>query len=359
MMKKICFLIGNMNHSGGTERVTTIIANEFAKQNKHVHILSLSGGGKPFFEQHENIINGHLFDTKISMRRHFLTAISKIRKYLVEHQIDTLIVVDSISCVFTVPACVGLKINHICWEHFNLKVNLGSRFRDLGRWMAAKWCNKIVTLTERDQTFWEKKFNLSGSKKVIAIPNPSPYALQDNLPLLSDKNILCVGRLTYQKGFDLLIPAWSKIADQLLDWKLTIVGSGEDEQMLKQMAESLGVAESIIFAGQQKDMDQFYKKASFFCMSSRFEGLPMVLLEAQSYGLPIVAFDCDTGPAEVIKNNQDGFLVKPMDMEDLANKILKVSSLSKNEYQNIVNFSFQNTTYFNIGSIFEKWLKVI
>ena len=132
-MKKICFLIGNISHSGGTERVTTIIANEFAKENQQVHILSLSGTGSPFFEQHENIINSSLFTTNVSMRRHLLAVIAKIRKYLIEHQIETLVVVDSISCVFTVPACLGLKINHICWEHFNFKVNLGTRFRDLGR----------------------------------------------------------------------------------------------------------------------------------------------------------------------------------------------------------------------------------
>ena len=354
-MKKICFLIGNISHSGGTERVTTIIANEFAKKNKQVHILSLSGTGSPFFEQHENIINSSLFTTNVSMRRHLLSVIAKIRKYLIEHQIDTLVVVDSISCVFTVPACLGLKINHICWEHFNLKVNLGSHFRNLGRWMAAKWCTRIVTLTDRDKTFWDKKFNLTSSKKVIAIANPSPYPLQNNVPTLSNKNILCVGRLTHQKGFDLLIPAWAKIADQLLGLKVTIVGSGEDEQMLKQMAYNLGVAESIIFAGQQKDMDSFYRKASFFCMSSRFEGLPMVLLEAQSYGLPIISFDCDTGPAELIDDGVNGFLID-INM-DISYKILE---MCKGDF--LLSFSeqaFEKNKSFHIKHIIEKWSDLI
>lgn len=357
-MSGICFLIGNISHSGGTERVTTIIANELAKENQQVHILSLSGTGSPFFEQHQNIINSSLFTKNVSMRRHLLSVIAKIRKYLTEHQIDTLVVVDSISCVFTVPACLGLKINHICWEHFNLKVNLGSQFRNLGRWMAAKWCTRIVTLTERDKIFWDKKFNLTSSKKVIAIANPSPYPLQNNLPALSNKNILCVGRLTHQKGFDLLIPAWAKIADQLPSWKVTIVGSGEDEQMLKQMAYNLGVAESIIFAGQQKDMDPFYRKASFFCMSSRFEGLPMVLLEAQSYGLPIVAFDCDTGPAEIIRNDENGYLVENFNIQDFSRNILKMMTLRKEDWHNFITHSNDNAENFKIEKIISQWYKV-
>lgn len=352
----ICFLIGNINHSGGTERVTTLIANQLATDHQ-VFILSLAFGESPFFEQNTSIVNGGLFNKDISMRKNFLVAVSKIREYIISNKIDTLVVVDSISCVFTVPACIGLKVNHICWEHFNLKVNLGSRFRDLGRWMAAKWCNQIITLTERDKTFWDERFNLKKSGKVVAIANPTPYEIQDNLPLLDYKNILCVGRLTYQKGFDLLIPAWAKIHDELPGWIVTIVGSGEDEQKLKKMATDYNVESTIVFAGQQKDMKNFYKKASFFCMSSRFEGLPMVLLEAQSYGLPVVSFDCNTGPAEIIDSGINGFLVQNDNIEDLSDKILKMCKESN--FENFSKLSLEKSLSFNISNIILKWSKVI
>lgn len=358
-MGNICFLIGNIDHSGGTERVTTIIANEFAQKKFQVHILSLCSNDTPFFEQHENIKNSSLFNTNISMRRNLLTVISRIRRYLIEHQIDTLIVVDSISCVFTVPACFGLKINHICWEHFNLKVNLGSRFRDLGRWMAAKWCDKIITLTERDKEFWDKKFGLASVNKVIAIANPSPFPLQDHVPSLEYKNILCVGRLTYQKGFDLLIPAWAKIADSLVDWKITIVGAGEDEEMLKQMAIDYNVDQSIDFVGQQKNMDQFYRAASIFCMSSRFEGLPMVLLEAQSYGLPIISFDCDTGPSQIVENEVNGYLVEPLNIQELSNKLLLICNISLDKYKRIIGYSKNKSKNFSLEKALKDWVDII
>jgi len=358
-MKKICFLIGDINHSGGTERVTTLIANNLAQQNNNVFILSLSHGDQPFFELNSNIKIQALFNEKVSMKKNFFQAVRKIRNFLISKQIDTLIVVDSISCVFTVPACAGLRIYHICWEHCNLKVNLCSRFRDLGRWMAAKWCNKIVTLTERDKSFWDNRFNLAHTNKVVAIANPSPYELQENIPSLEHKTILCVGRLTYQKGFDLLIPSWSKVAHKLDGWKIIIVGTGEDEVSLKEMAVNYGVSDSIIFAGQQKNMDPFYRQASFFCMSSRFEGLPMVLLEARSYKLPIVSFDCDTGPTEVIKEGRDGFLAINANIHDLSQKVLKMATMNENTFSDFVESSKQASKHFEIKNIINLWVELI
>jgi len=251
---------------------------------------------------------------------------------------------------------MGIKIHHICWEHFNLKVNLGSSFRSLGRWMAARWCDKIVTLTERDKQFWEDEFKLKGSDKVIAIPNPSPYSLQNNIPHLSNKTILCVGRLTYQKGFDLLIEAWSQVAQEFTGWQILVVGGGEDEQMLKSMADQKNVSDSLIFLGQQKNMDQYYRQASFFCMSSRFEGLPMVLLEAQSYGLPIVSFDCDTGPAEIITHEVNGYLINPNDVDGLATALRRLCNLDDIIFCEKVEASFVSSKRFNIAVIKEIWM---
>lgn len=356
-MKKICFFIGNLNHSGGTERVTSIIANELSKYNYEIHILSLFGGKDPFFEVEEKVKIHSLFSERFSFKKNFIQTIWKIRQFIINNKIDTLIVVDSISCVFTVPALIGLHINHICWEHFNLKVNLGSRARDLGRWLAAKWCDKIITLTQRDKCFWDEKFELVSTKKVIAIANPSPFPLQDNVPSLEYKNILCVGRLTHQKGFDLLIPAWAKIAHLLVGWKITIIGSGEDEKMLKQMAQDYKVDQCIDFVGQQKNMDQFYRNSSFFCMSSRYEGLPMVLLEAQSYGLPIVAFDCDTGPAEVIEHGKNGFLIEKENIILLSENILSLSQIDC--FEVFIKNAFEKSQSFNINNMLQYWRKVI
>lgn len=356
-MKKICFLIGNLNHSGGTERVTTLIANALAQKDFQVSILSLADGKQPFFELVPSIKTYSLYTKKISFKKNFFGAIWRIRKFVTQHQIDTLIVVDSISCVFTVPALSGLKVKHICWEHFNFNVNLGVKYRDIGRKWAAKYCDYVVTLTKRDKELWEQGMK-NIKAKIIPIANPSPFEVQENIPSLNYKTILCVGRLTHQKGFDLLITAWSKIAQQVPGWKVIIVGSGEDELMLKQMAKDLDIEDSIIFAGQQKNIDQFYRKSSFFCMSSRFEGLPMVLLEAQSYGLPIIAFDCETGPSELVINNKNGFLVFNDNILELSNAIIELIR-GDVKYEEFSKFAKESLKNFYVSSIVNSWVDIL
>lgn len=357
-MKKICFLIGNLNNSGGTERVTTLIANALAEKNYQVSILSLADGRQSFFELEPDIKTYSLYPEKISFKKKFLGAVWRIRRFVTQNQIDILVVVDSISCVFTVPALFGLKVKHICWEHFNFKVNLGVKYRDIGRKWAAKYCDYVVTLTKRDKELWEQGIK-NIKAKIIPIANPSPFEVQENISSLDYKTILCVGRLTYQKGFDLLITAWARVAQQVPDWKIVIVGSGEDEQMLKQMAKSLGVDDSIIFAGQQKNMSTFYRQASFFCMSSRFEGLPMVLLEAQSYGLPIVAFDCDTGPAEIVQHNINGLLVESGNINGLTNSLLELIHLSNIQYEKMSSNAVENSVRYSVNPILKQWLSII
>lgn len=356
-MKKICFLIGDLSHSGGTERVTTLIANALVQKDFQVSILSLADGKQPFFELVPSIKIYSVYTKKISFKKNFFGAIWRIRKFVTQHHIDTLIVVDSISCVFTVPALFGLKVKHICWEHFNFNVNLGVKYRDIGRKWAAKYCDYVVTLTKRDKELWEQGMK-NIKAKIIPIANPSPFEVQENIPSLDYKTILCVGRLTYQKGFDLLIPAWARVARQVPDWKIVIVGSGEDELMLKQMAKDYAVEDSIVFAGQQKNIDQFYRKSSFFCMSSRFEGLPMVLLEAQSYGLPIIAFDCETGPSELVINNKNGFLVFNDNILELSNAIIELIR-GDVEYEEFSNFAKESLKNFYVSSIVNSWVDIL
>ncbi|MFB5707542.1 glycosyltransferase family 4 protein [Acinetobacter radioresistens] len=356
-MKKICFLIGNLNNSGGTERVTTLIANALAEKKYQVSILSLADGKQPFFELVPSIKTYSLYPEKISFKKNFLGAVWRIRKFVTQHQIDTLIVVDSISCIFTVPALCGLKVKHICWEHFNFKNNNGVKFRDYGRKLAAKYCDYVVTLTQRDKELWEKGLKKINAK-IVAIANPVSYEDIENIPSLEYKTVLAVGRLTHVKGYDLLITAWSKIARQVPGWKVIIVGSGEDELMLKQMAKDFAVEDSIVFAGQQKDMDQFYRQASFFCMSSRFEGFGMVLIEAQSYGLPIVAFDCDTGPAEIICE-KSGILVENLNVQLLANQLLMMTKMSVNQYSSMSSSAILNSKSYYIDNIVHHWVGLL
>lgn len=356
-MKNICFLVGNINNSGGTERVTSLIANELCQKNFNVTILSLFEGNKPFFPLSTEIQTNTLYEKQVSFKTKYIGCVMKLRRFLTQYEIEILIVVDSISCIFTIPALLGLNVQHICWEHFNFLNNNGSRLRDLARKLAVKYCDIIVTLTKRDQELW--KSNLTKIKaKLITISNPCSFENIINKPTLEDRIILAVGRLTPVKGFDLLINAWAKICNEQQGWVLRIVGDGEDKKDLVELANSLNILDKIDFVGKTNNIESFYKSSSILCLSSRHEGLPMVLLEAQAFGLPIVAFDCDTGPAEIV-NSQNGYLVENGNIEKMSESLYLCMNNTESEYDEKVKNAFLNAKAYSLENIIKLWMKIL
>lgn len=358
-MKKICFLIGNLNNAGGTERVTSLVANELSKRKGYkISIVSLVDGLEPFFELNDNISIYSLFRKKISFKKNLFGAIWRIRIFIKKHNIDTLIVVDTISCIFTIPALWWTSVNHICWEHFNFKNNNGVKYRETARKWAAKYCNYVVTLTSKDKKFWQDGLDIINAK-LVHIANPTTYEKISPSACLDSKLVLAMGRLTKVKGFDLLLQTWQKICESNKNWTLYIVGGGPEETYLKQLAYDLGIDDRVVFTGMMMDVTSYYEKSSLFCLSSRSEGLPMVLLEAQSYGLPIVAFDCDTGPSDLVQHNVNGFLVEPENIVSMQFYLEKAMSLNESEYQALVQNSLNNVKNFSIKNIVNQWCDII
>lgn len=359
-MKKVLFLVGNLNNPGGTERVTTSVANNLYKKGFDISIISFYEGLNPFFKLEDGILVDNLYKNKKSYLKFFFGIVSKIRKYIVNNKIDTLIVVDSISCIFTVPALIGLKVNHICWEQFNYNVDLGIVYRKWGRLLATKYCNYIVTLTEKDKSLWQKHIGKEKIRaQIITIPNSNPY---ENLKCLSNsrnKTVLAVGRLTDQKGFDILIKAWAEFCKQNHDWNLNIIGNGEDEKNLKLLANNLKISSRIKFIPATKDIDFYYKESSVFCLSSRYEGFGMVILEALAFGLPVVSFDCDCGPSDLINHGKNGYLVPKNDEVALSKYLLKLVSSSEEDFSEFSENATLSAQKFNIDRLIGLWLNIV
>ena len=359
-MKKICFFGGNLNHSGGTERVSTAIANGLAKQGYDVVMLNLYEGLEPFFEQHPLIKNEQLYSKNVSMAKNYFSTVLKLRAFLKQHKIETLIVVESMLALFSLPAVVGLNINHITWEHFNYNVDLGKKTRRIARYLSRLFSDSIITLTERDKQIWQQR--TVGRAKIVAIPNPSPYSISDHTPTLNNKIVLAVGRLTYQKGFDLLLQAWAilKTKPEAKDWILQIVGEGEDKPLLDSLIYSLNLTDSVTIYPFSNQVSRYYQQASIYCMSSRFEGLGMVLIEAQSFGLPCVSFDCDIGPREIIEHGVSGCLAEPNNVVHLADNLLCLIQLDTDSYLEMSkNSKFNIIHKFNDDEIIKQWNIVI
>ncbi|MGN5059031.1 glycosyltransferase family 4 protein [Aeromonas caviae] len=358
-MKKICFFVGNLNQAGGTERVSLVIASELQARGYQIHMLSLQCGDNPFFELADGIQVSQLFTTAGRGSLRLPLAILKLRRYLQQHQIDILIDVESMLALYALPAVLGLNIRHICWEHFNYSVDLGKASRRLARKLAARFADDVVTLTERDKQLWVA--NTKCTANIVSIPNPVTIILPTEINLHKAKLFLAVGRLTYQKGFDLLLQAWAQVAPLHPDWRLRIVGDGEDKAMLEQLRRDLNIEASTELLPKTNNIAAHYQQAAFFVMSSRFEGLPLVLIEAQAYGLPIVSFNCDTGPAEIIKHGETGWLCEAGDVADLSDKISNAVSCFNEEvtYKSFSQHSKGNRNEFSVDVIIDKWSNLL
>ena len=170
-------------------------------------------------------------------------------------------------------------------------------------------------MTERDKRSWGDLPN------IMVIPNYLP-TFPDKLAPLNNKIVLSVGRLSYQKNFHLLIRAWSKVHIKCPDWRLVISGNGDDKDSIIQLIDKLSLSESVSLLPSTSQIASEYLNASFLAMSSRYEGFPMVMLEAMAHGLPIVTVDYPCGASDVITNGLNGIVVGSSDSLGLANAII-------------------------------------
>lgn len=174
----------------------------------------------------------------------------------------------------------------------------------------------VTVLTERDRQDYRQALGDSGPR-LEHIPNGVP-APRFPPAALDAKVIVAAGRLLPQKGFDLLLDAFRTVSDRHPDWQLWIFGGGPAKDRLADQIDRLGLTGRAQLKGKTGELDRQFAAASIFVLSSRFEGLPMVLIEAMAAGLPAVAFDCPTGPAEIIQPGVTGLLAPPQDVPALA-----------------------------------------
>lgn len=352
---KILILGGNFNNTGGTERVGSMLANGLCEAGYEIVLASISEGDSPFFPINKAIKTVSLFHSPGRTLYRTPNIVHKIRRLLIKESIDTLIVVESMSILFTLPATLGLPVKHICWEHFNFNNDLGKNGRRLARQLAARYCDAVVTLTERDKKYW-----LEGTRhksQITAIANPCPFPVQYYEQQKNTKIVLAVGRLTHQKGFDLLLAAWIQVNKSMPDWRLVIVGEGEDRNDLTEFIIENKLEESVALVGNTSDVSSYYREAEIFCLSSRFEGFPMVLLETLAFGLPVVSFDCDTGPAEVLEGT-GSILVAQNDISLFASSLVEL--MKDNEQRKIISVkSKKKSEIYQPKNIIDKWIDLI
>ena len=222
---------------------------------------------------------------------------------------------------------------------------------------AVKPLERLVVLTEKDQADWQQ----AGCENVTVIPNVCSLDGQEIPMKPKKKTILAVGRLHEQKGFDLLLQAWKDVQRNNIEgtkeWKLRIVGEGEKRAELETQIKALEL-NNVELAGRATDMLTEYTNASLFVLSSRYEGLPLALIEAMWSGTPSIAFDCPHGPAELLAGNR-GWLVTNGDISALSAQINYAISHPEEAAQRAWKAqAFAQDTY-SEATIMPRWVQLI
>lgn len=358
-MLNICFLSGDMSRTGGTERVLSIIANELSKQkNKfNIHILSITNeNNTSYFNLENEIKNDRILKSKdVNFKKQYFQVVKGIRHYIKENNIDILIDVEVIASLFSIPATRFTKTKLISWEHFNFYEDNGSHLRIYARKLAARFSNCIITLTEHDKQNYLNNLDIKGKVEYIYNPIEEVDDMECNI---KSKQIISVGRLTYQKGFDMLCDVAKVVLKDNKGWKWLILGDGEDKDKLRSKIKEYGLENKLILKGNVSNVEEYYKNSSLYVMTSRFEGLPMTLLEAKTYKLPIVSFNCLTGPSEIVKNNVNGYLINPENVEAMSNK-LNILMNDENKLKEFSSNAQIDIEKFKLKPIIERWEKVL
>jgi glycosyltransferase involved in cell wall biosynthesis len=319
---KITFVIASLD-CGGAERVAATLANEWAAREELVSIVTFDEKEKaPFYSLNDSIKHiplecGSPGGTAFEKVSYNVKKILLLRKTLRGLKPDVVISFMSQTNVSTIIAAAGMPVPVIITEHINSRMY----------WSGAVWVALMLILYPFAASLVAVSKGVLESfpgyirKKGSVIYNPiqiDPHASEPGQDRTGNK-IIGMGRLTGQKGFDLLLKAFSLISEKNPSWNVEIFGEGEQRRELELLRDKLGLEKRFKFSGITDAPLRQFAQADIFVLSSRFEGLGIVLCEAMSQGLPVISFSCLSGPSEIIRDQIDGILVPPENVEALAN----------------------------------------
>ena len=339
---KILYAVGAVNLPGGYDRIIIEKANYLAEHDHDVIITVASHAlAKPYYPISEKV---RLIDFNIDFHqqyRHCLFYRAYLYFSLMRQYRQVLVKLLYTERPDIVISTLGREIDFITEIHDgSIKIGESHIAKDYVRnlhlmeqrglfycMIANYWRKRIdhkvkklaalVLLTQHDANSWE------GFTKTVVIPNSLPF-YPPHGSSCENKQVIFVGRLNEQKGLEYLIDTWVKVNRKHPDWVLHMYGEGEQKQMLLQMIKEAGLERAVIVHQPTPRIMEKYLESSVFLLTSRFEGLPMVLIEAMACGLPVVSFDCPWGPADIIRDGEDGFLVEYLNTDEAARRVCQL-----------------------------------
>lgn len=361
-MKKIYITSHYLKH-GGIEKMVCNLSNLFIEMNYDVEILCVYFDGEPVYYLNDKVKITYLTDKlprknnslKESLKKfNFLGFINNSFVMFSQYRLHNKVVVDSIrniekSIIVTTRNEHTKLINKYSSASNKLIAQLHcdySQYKGYLKDIKYRYNNidYLLLLTEELKKEIEPELTeLNKKTKCLTVPNFIKDT-KDTKDIERKKQIISVGRLGIEKGFDRLLLIWKEFLVNNKDYILKIVGDGEEKESLIQLAKYLNISDSIIFTGflSNDEAVEEIRKSKIYVMTSLQEALPMVLIESISKGTPIVAYDVRVGPRAIIEDGYNGFLVKENDIKTFVerlNFLLKENNFYNNMSKNAVNSS--------------------
>ncbi|SDM70040.1 glycosyltransferase family 4 protein [Ensifer sp. YR511] len=308
--------------AGGTEHVVSLVASHWARLGCAVTVITLEApASEPYYKFDPRVAIERLdvpTEKATKLRAAWLVArrLHRLRSTITRSRPDFVLSFLTRTNVLTLVATRGLGLPVIVSERNNPAVQ---PFGPLWKWLQLRLYPRafaLVTMTKGALDYFSPEVRRHGRVIPNAINLPAGWENRRG-----NKMLTAVGRLTRQKGFDLLLEAFARIADTHPDWKLVIWGEGEARTELEAQRDALGLSNRVEMPGLTAKPGLWLETAEAFVLSSRYEGWGIVLLEAMAAGLPVVSFACDWGPTDMIADGEDGILVPNGDIAALADAL--------------------------------------
>ncbi len=313
---------------GGAERVMSILAGAWASHGHRVTIVTYDEGYPPFFSLSPEVtvqklrLSGGSAARRVS--NHF-RRIPAFRRVIRETQPDIVISFMDRTNVLVLMAAIGLGIPVIVSERTDpRRYSPGFPYNYLRRWLYRKATAVIVQ--SKGQADWFKQM----SDRVVVIPNPvRTYTDNQNSQAGRTFTAVGAGRLSFEKGFDLLLTAFAKVHKEFPEWSLVIYGDGPERLALERRIQELRLDKKAQLPGLTTSLTAHLRTAGCFVLSSRFEGFPNVLIEALACGCPVIATNCSDSIAEIVRHGWNGLLIPSEDTDSLANALNRIMEDAK------------------------------
>ncbi|HQQ63002.1 MAG TPA: glycosyltransferase family 4 protein [Pseudomonadales bacterium] len=355
--------------SGGAERVTSHLANAWAEMGRDVTVVTLTSLKGDMYVLHPNVkrigLDLALESTGVvSALSGNVRRIFALRTVLRQLNPDVVIGMMTTASVLAVLAAFGLKCRVIISERTYPLLSPLDRFWSVLRRVVYPWADYVVAQSNESEQWFREH---SGCRRIAVIPNPVVWPLSTGAPVVLPDSVLnsnsylllAVGRLGEEKGFDVLVDAFAGIAARCPLWNLVILGEGQQRDKLMEQIKKSGYESRVHLPGRAGNMADWYGRADLYVMTSRFEGFPNTLLEAMAAGCAAVSFDCDTGPRDIIKQDINGLLVRPVGDVDLMAEALLSLMTSDSERERMGQNALLVRDQFSMRRILSLWDKVI